>query len=48
MSPEPNRQGYAVPLVKQPVECIDCGMCEMICPEFAIWVRREESVIPDA
>ena len=41
-----NSHGYRYPQVKQGKElsCVHCGMCEWICPEFAIYtteVRRE-------
>ena len=42
MSDELNASGYTFPYVKQQEECIDCGMCEMFCPEFAIWVNPIE------
>lgn len=32
-----NRKGYHPPRVVRPAECVDCGLCEMICPEFAIF-----------
>jgi NAD-dependent dihydropyrimidine dehydrogenase PreA subunit len=41
-----NRQGYHYPQVKRGKEsaCVNCGMCEWVCPDFAIYtveVRRE-------
>ena len=32
-----NRKGYHPPRVTRPGECINCNLCEMICPEFAIF-----------
>ena len=32
-----NRKGYHPPRVAKPGECVNCNLCEMICPEFAIF-----------
>lgn len=32
-----NRKGYHPPTVSKPGECMNCNLCEMICPEFAIY-----------
>ena len=32
-----NRKGYHPPKVVKPGECVNCNLCEMICPEFAIF-----------
>lgn len=32
-----NRKGYHPPRVCKQGECINCNLCEMICPEFAIF-----------
>ncbi len=32
-----NRKGYHPPEVVQSGECVNCNLCEMICPEFAIF-----------
>jgi NAD-dependent dihydropyrimidine dehydrogenase PreA subunit len=42
-----NSQGYHYPKVKEGKEsaCVNCGMCEWVCPEFAIFtveVRRDQ------
>ncbi len=37
MSAEFNRKGYHPPVVVKPGECVNCGLCEVICPEFAIF-----------
>ena len=29
-------------MVKNAEECRDCKFCEMICPEFAIFVKTDE------
>ena len=37
MSEEFNRKGYHPPKVIQEGECVNCNLCEMICPDFAIF-----------
>jgi 2-oxoglutarate ferredoxin oxidoreductase subunit delta len=37
-----NVKGYHPPVVVNPEDCLDCGLCEMICPEFAIWSTPKE------
>ncbi|MCL5264127.1 MAG: 4Fe-4S binding protein [Chloroflexi bacterium] len=39
-----NSKGYYPPHVKNQDECASCGLCQMICPEFAIYhiVQRPE------
>jgi 2-oxoglutarate ferredoxin oxidoreductase subunit delta len=32
-----NRKGYHYPEVVQDGECVNCNLCEMICPDFAIF-----------
>ena len=47
MSSEFNRKGYHPPVVIKEGECVNCNLCEQICPEFAIFtlerVRPEEA-----
>ena len=28
---------------KQPEACISCGQCELLCPDYAIFVVKEEA-----
>ena len=42
LSAEFNKKGYHPPIVKNPETCVNCGLCEMICPEFAIWSTPKE------
>ena len=37
MSTEFNVKGYHYPEVVQPELCVECDLCEVICPEFAIY-----------
>jgi 2-oxoglutarate ferredoxin oxidoreductase subunit delta len=41
-----NRKGYHPPEVVKPGECVNCNLCEMICPDFAIYsVARPEVTV---
>ncbi|UCF69921.1 MAG: 4Fe-4S binding protein [candidate division WOR-3 bacterium] len=44
MSEEYNLKGYHPPVAVNPDACLECHLCEMLCPEFAIYitVREEE------
>lgn len=37
MADEFNRKGYHPPKVIKEGECVNCRLCEMICPDFAIF-----------
>ena len=41
-----NGKGYYLPQVKDEDACLNCGLCELICPEFAIWSTLEGYVKP--
>lgn len=41
-STEFNRKGYHPAYAAHPSECVNCGLCEFICPEFAIKVTPVE------
>ena len=41
-SGEFNIKGYHPAYAAHPEECVDCGLCELICPEFAIHVTPLE------
>ena len=41
-SPTVNDQGYDFPVVKDAEACLGCGMCEMLCPDFAVYIRVVE------
>jgi len=36
-----NRKGYYPPVVVQEHECHGCRLCELLCPEFAIFIANE-------
>ncbi|OFV89106.1 MAG: 4Fe-4S ferredoxin [Acidobacteria bacterium RBG_16_68_9] len=43
LSKEFNRKGYHFPKAVKNGECVNCSLCEMICPDFAIFsVEVEE------
>ena len=44
LSVEYNKKGYHPPLVKKSDTCVNCGLCEMLCPEFAIWSTLKKMV----
>ena len=37
-----NEKGYHPPVVARQEDCIACGFCELVCPDFAIFVERFE------
>jgi 2-oxoglutarate ferredoxin oxidoreductase subunit delta len=41
LSAEFNTKGYHPPQVTKENTCVHCGLCEMICPEFAIFVTEK-------
>ncbi len=41
-SNEFNTKGYHPPRVKDADACVGCGLCEMLCPEFAIYLNEKE------
>ncbi|MFQ5638138.1 MAG: ferredoxin family protein [bacterium] len=48
-----NHKGYHPPIVVKTDECVHCQLCEIICPEFAIFVtlknnRQASKTVPDA
>ena len=41
-----NRKGIHPPKLKEPNECNHCRFCELICPDFAITVIKDEDEEP--
>jgi 2-oxoglutarate ferredoxin oxidoreductase subunit delta len=41
MSEQRNEKGYVVAEIVDPEECNSCKMCEINCPDFAIYVVKE-------
>jgi len=48
MSDEFNSKGYHPPKVVEEGLCVNCDLCEMICPEFAIFSLRKEEPEPQS
>ncbi len=42
VSDEVNCLGYYVPYVIDGPKCNDCRQCELLCPDFAIFIIEEE------
>ncbi len=42
VSQEFNAKGYHPPRVKNGDACLECHLCEILCPEFAIYVTLKE------
>ncbi|MFQ6014548.1 MAG: 4Fe-4S dicluster domain-containing protein [Anaerolineae bacterium] len=40
MSDDFNSKGYHYPRVLSGPACVACGLCEMLCPEFAIYCQE--------
>jgi formate hydrogenlyase subunit 6/NADH:ubiquinone oxidoreductase subunit I len=42
-----NEKGYHIPKVVEEPEkgkiCVACGLCEVACPEYSIWVEKKTS-----
>jgi 2-oxoglutarate ferredoxin oxidoreductase subunit delta len=47
LSKEFNRKGYHYPTVIKQGACVNCTLCEMICPDFSIFVVAGESTHPN-
>ncbi len=48
LSEEFNSKGYHPPKVVKTGECVNCNLCEMICPDFAIFSVSSSAVLPAA
>jgi len=48
MSEDFNRKGYHPPKVVKQGECVNCNLCEMICPDFAIFSVAVGEDAPEA
>lgn len=42
LSQEFNKKGYHPPIAVREEDCVSCGLCELICPEFAIYTETIE------
>jgi len=39
-APDFNQHGYHYPEMARPEDCVNCGYCQLLCPDFAIWSER--------
>ncbi len=51
MSARTNSKGYHPPEVVDDLDCVNCGLCALLCPDFAIYVedggqRSPERILP--
>jgi 2-oxoglutarate ferredoxin oxidoreductase subunit delta len=42
MSEEYNLKGYHPPVATNADACLECHLCEMLCPEFAIYITLRD------
>ena len=38
-------RGYTLPEAAEPEKCNACGLCEIVCPDFAIAVEKEDKAV---
>jgi len=39
-SDEMNKKGYRLPRPVREEECTECGLCDLYCPDFAIFLEK--------
>ena len=44
LSKEVNSYGYYMPSVVEGADCSDCQQCQLLCPDFAIFIVEEQEV----
>jgi 2-oxoglutarate ferredoxin oxidoreductase subunit delta len=42
MSKQTNAKGYYLPAITDDSHCLNCGICMLLCPDFAIYVEESE------
>jgi 2-oxoglutarate ferredoxin oxidoreductase subunit delta len=47
MSERTNSKGYHPPEVADDLHCVNCGLCALLCPDFAIYVEDGGMCAPD-
>jgi 2-oxoglutarate ferredoxin oxidoreductase subunit delta len=47
MSEQTNAKGYHPPVLTDNSGCVNCGLCALICPDFAIYVEDGGTRAPD-
>lgn len=48
MSESFNRKGYHPPEVVKAGSCVNCNLCEQICPEFAIYCVAVDDAVAES
>ena len=41
MSHRTNPKGYRLPEIAADAHCLNCGLCMLLCPDFAIYVEND-------
>ena len=44
LDPSFNRKGYHPPVTIDGKECVMCRLCELICPDFSIFITEKDPV----
>jgi 2-oxoglutarate ferredoxin oxidoreductase subunit delta len=47
MSKHTNSKGYHPPELEDDSHCLNCGLCALLCPDFAIFVENGGTQPPD-
>jgi 2-oxoglutarate ferredoxin oxidoreductase subunit delta len=42
LSQDLNTSGNHYPVAEDPDRCLVCGLCEMFCPDFAVWAEVDQ------
>jgi 2-oxoglutarate ferredoxin oxidoreductase subunit delta len=37
-----NIHGYHYPEMLDPEACVNCGYCQLLCPDFSIWSEKDQ------
>ncbi|MHC4859583.1 MAG: 4Fe-4S dicluster domain-containing protein [Planctomycetota bacterium] len=47
LSHEFNKKGYHPPETVEGKDCVMCQLCELLCPDFAIFITEKEGATPE-
>jgi len=47
MSESANAKGYHPPRITDDSQCVNCGLCALLCPDFAIYVEDGGMRVPE-
>jgi 2-oxoglutarate ferredoxin oxidoreductase subunit delta len=47
VSKRTNPKGYHPPEIIDSSQCADCGLCALLCPDFAIYVESSQMPVKD-